>query len=40
MDKDVEIAHSKADNVLCELLMELGYEDIITAYKDVPKWYS
>lgn len=37
---DPEEAHVKADNLLCELLMELGYESIVLSYKEVRKWYA
>lgn len=37
---DVEVAHIKADGVLCDILVALGYEDIVEAWDDVPKWYS
>ncbi len=39
-ENDVLEAHIDADNVLCELLIELGYENIVKAYKEVHKWYS
>lgn len=32
--------HEDADFILCELLEELGYVELIEAYKKVPKWYS
>lgn len=32
--------HEYADNTLCQLLIELGYEDVVEAYKKVFKWYS
>ena len=32
--------HDIADLILCELLEELGYTELIEAYKKVPKWYS
>ena len=37
---DTEAAHSDADDVLCELLKSLGYEDVVEAYLEVPKWYA
>ena len=37
---DVESAHVHADNVLCELLIALGYEDIVNEYHLVHKWYA
>lgn len=38
--KDTEAAHSCADDILMELLKSLGYEDVVAAYDDVPKWYA
>lgn len=35
-----ETAHADADDVLCELLYELGYEEIVEAYKAIEKWYA
>lgn len=37
---DTECAHSDADDVLCELLVSLGYEDVIAEYALVDKWYA
>lgn len=37
---DTEVAHSKADGLLCELLKELGYEKVVELYGDVSKWYA
>ena len=37
---DIEAAHSDADEILCEVLKDLGYEDLITLYHDVRKWYA
>lgn len=39
-DDDIEVAHMVADNVLCEILDELGYSDITDQYTKVPKWYA
>jgi len=39
-DSDVESDHSRADEVLCEFLLDLGYEDIVAAFKRVDKWYA
>jgi hypothetical protein len=37
--RNPEAAHSDADNILCKFLEELGYEEVVEAYYDVPKWY-
>ncbi len=39
-DTDVEIAHSKADDVLCDLLVALGAKDVVDEYKKVVKWFA
>ena len=37
---DVEAAHNRADKVLCELLTELGFNDVVIAFEEIPKWYA
>ena len=37
---DYEIAHSIADDILCEFLVSLGYEDVVAEYNLVGKWYA
>lgn len=37
---DTEIAHSRADYILCELLKTLGYDELVKLYDEVPKWYA
>lgn len=37
---DKESAHGEADDVLCELLTDLDYGDVVAAWRKVPKWYS
>jgi len=39
-DDDPEAAHMSADEVLCELLHSLGYEDVVEQWKLVDKWYA
>lgn len=36
---DCEMAHSVGDDVLCEALIALGYEDIVEAWDAIEKWY-
>lgn len=38
--EDSEYAHSRADELLCELLEDLGYGKIVELYSDVEKWYA
>ena len=37
---DIEDAHARADRVLCELLCEIGYDDVVELWRQVPKWYA
>lgn len=37
---DIEAAHIKADGILYDALVALGYQDIADAWDDVAKWYS
>lgn len=39
-DHDTESAHAEADDVLCDLLKELGYIKIVEEYHKVSKWYA
>lgn len=39
-DGDQEMAHINADAVLCDLLRDLGYEEVVQAWADVDKWYA
>lgn len=37
---DEECGHSWADQVLCELLRSLGYDDVVDAFEKLNKWYA
>ena len=37
---DTEDSHAEADRLLCKLLVELGYEDVVAAYQLIGKWYA
>ncbi len=37
---DIKVNHFEADKVLCDLLNELGYEAVVAAWRQVPKWYA
>jgi len=39
-NKDIEAAHNDADHVLCNLLKDLGYQDIVILWEAVEKWYA
>ena len=38
--KDTETAHYTADELLCEFLTAIGYEDVVEAYNKINKWYA
>ncbi len=38
--EDSAEAHVEADEILCELLTKIGYEDVVKEYNKVGKWYS
>jgi hypothetical protein len=37
---DIEINHSNADDLLCDLLNDLGYTELVTEFKKLEKWYA
>jgi hypothetical protein len=37
---DTEVDHGKADELLCDLLDSLGYDEGITIYREIEKWYA
>jgi hypothetical protein len=37
---DREEAHHAADMVLCKLLTELGYADVVEEWHKIEKWYA
>ena len=37
---DEEVCHEKMDELMCETLRNLGYEDCIDIFEETPKWYS
>ena len=37
---DTKTNHMRADNILCDLLLELGCLDVVEAYSRVCKWYA
>jgi hypothetical protein len=38
--EDQEAAHDEADEILCWLLRELGYGDVVDEWSKVKKWYA
>jgi len=39
-NSDTEEAHIDADRILCNLLVQLGYGDVVDLWYEVEKWYS
>jgi hypothetical protein len=39
-DADIEASHGEADRVLCDLLVKLGYQPVVDAWKKIQKWYA
>lgn len=37
---DTEIAHIDADDILCQFLESLGYEDVVSEYQKIDKWFA
>lgn len=37
---DQEAAHSRGDEVLCELLTSIGYDDVVEVWNKINKWYA
>ena len=39
-DSDTEKVHAVADGILCELLRDLGYGEVVDAYEQLDMWYA
>jgi len=39
-ESDQEMGHIEADGILCDLLKELGYSEVVDAYNELHKWYA
>lgn len=37
---DKEAGHQQADRALCDLLNELGYYEVVKAFREMEKWYA
>jgi hypothetical protein len=37
---DIEVSHVKADELLCEVLRELGYAEGVKIFSEMDKWYA
>lgn len=39
-DRDSEAAHAQADELLCKLLRQSGFEDLVKEFEAMTKWYA
>jgi len=37
---DTELAHVEADNIICALLIQLGYGEVVDEFEKINKWYA
>lgn len=37
---DTEIGHNEADNLLCDILEELGFKRLVDEWEKIDKWYA
>jgi hypothetical protein len=37
---DIEYNHIEADEILCDLLKDLGYQDLVNKFRKLKKWYA
>ena len=39
-DRDIEYSHIKADELMCDILRELGYSEGVEIFENMHKWYA
>lgn len=37
---DIELEHIEADKILCKLLIDLGFSEVVEEYEKIDKWYA
>lgn len=37
---DEERVHGELDDLLCDILVQHGYDELVKKYNDTPKWYA
>lgn len=37
---DLDESHARADEILCEILILEGYQEIVDSFRKLRKWYS
>ena len=40
VDEDIDRSHEEADELLCQILKQYGYQDLVHLFEEMPKWYS
>lgn len=38
--RDTEAVHVELDDLLCDVLVSEGYEDLVEFFKSIGKWYA
>jgi len=39
-NKDTEVAHESADDILVDALRQLGFDELVDEYMKIKKWYA
>jgi hypothetical protein len=39
-NSDYEVAHCNADDILCDVLKQLGAKELVDEFEKVGKWYA
>lgn len=40
MECDIEDAHAEMDDLMCDVLIQLGYKDGVDVFNSTDKWYA
>ena len=38
--RDIRRNHVNADDIICALLIELGYKDVVKVFNEIERWYA
>lgn len=39
-NSDTEVAHRKADDILCDVLLSRGFKELVDEFGKLRKWYA
>lgn len=39
-DDDIEMRHVEMDNLMCEILKEMGFNELVDIFNETEKWYA